>query len=1014
MKRNVMRKLIQLERKAATDVKREAVEAMLPSVASSQRQIAYLHALLELTSTSTAPQRQRLQFPMPEQQLFGHIGKLVEQAVIAQDASVLKELCSHQPTRRTLVEALQQAGANAALWCVASAVDMTSAQDDISVFLKSALNVDILGSHAWIRDRNLARERALTNELITSTIEHPAGHDLSLFRLLKRFEMHRIVNSEMSPGLASTLEFILHQNIQLSDWPHGSVSGPPGDYLPLIHPWQRILQSLAFHSPEFCRTLVNECNIEQLRDNFRELAKLVPVYMIITRIGYPMGGGESFMHGTCRILSEIGYRCVWLSFSSKDYAYSEDSTAFTPYFEDVRFSGGVSASKLDEVIGRYRPDIIHCQGDVNALAQCVAARHRVPALIGYHFWDGLVRLARGNRQILEDRNLHQPVDSVLKQKPAFITEYVASDFMLDVYNKAGGRRPLEVYYPVSDPAHYLLDRPPAGAKVVQINIARGKGGETFLACVRALGPQIPFYGVRTEPNSTNLDEEIRSELNRHAGSEYTEYGSITKHLDRARLVLVPSLVDETFCRIALEAAANGIPVLSTCNGFLPQLLGDSGMYLPDDRPDEWIRTIQALYGDLDQLRELGERQKHRVVSKFGMYPRRLITATVGMTGLSPNRNVGIFVPWSEQGLGEQARTYAYLFRKMGIRTHVLSHQAYSARDKALASQHCPEDWLPGANADTVHYSLNDREHVTLHELQQFAVIHNLGTLLYPEICYSRNWQKITNLKVPDLRVVAVPNSETVRASEVLAHNRLDETWYNTRQCMQVLTSNGVKNGVFIGHGVGPRISSDFVRSKTAATLSREQLVFCHFGGHNPVSRKQTRIVVSAFRRAVSHRTDMLLKVFIMDGAASQLSLEEHEQIEYHLSSLRHSDVISAYQNSDVSIQISSHEGLGLGFYESISRATPVISIDIPPHNEVVQHGKSGWLLSPLPIILQDNDEALVKGAVIEPEELVTLLRRLDRGSVAQMQQSTAALFNERFTGAHLSLRLAGVTQRGRW
>jgi len=149
----------------------------------------------------------------------------------------------------------------------------------------------------------------------------------------------------------------------------------------------------------------------------------------------------------------------------------------------------------------------------------------------------------------------------------------------------------------------------------------------------------------------------------------------------------------------------------------------------------------------------------------------------------------------------------------------------------------------------------------------------------------------------------------------------------------------------------------------------------------------------------------------MDRAASQLPFEKHDQIEYHLGSLRHSDVLRVYDDADVSVQISSHEGLGLGFYESVSRATPVISIDIPPHNEVVQHGKSGWLLDPVSMALTDNSEALVTGALINEENLVALLVNLDAKGVAQMQQATAVLFNERFTGTHLSLRLAGALHR---
>src|SRR5690606_23489774 len=43
-----------------------------------------------------------------------------------------------------------------------------------------------------------------------------------------------------------------------------------------------------------------------------------------------------------------------------------------------------------------------------------------------------------------------------------------------------------------------------------------------------------------------------------------------------RALLVPSLVRESFGRVAAEALANGIPVLASDRGALPETLGDAG------------------------------------------------------------------------------------------------------------------------------------------------------------------------------------------------------------------------------------------------------------------------------------------------------------------------------------------------------------------------------------------------------------------------------------------------------
>jgi glycosyltransferase involved in cell wall biosynthesis len=76
-------------------------------------------------------------------------------------------------------------------------------------------------------------------------------------------------------------------------------------------------------------------------------------------------------------------------------------------------------------------------------------------------------------------------------------------------------------------------------------------------------------------------------------------------------LLAPSLVRETFGRVASEAMANGIPVLASDRGALPETLGDSGFLftLPDrcqsdsgevPTPREvapWVATIERLWDD---------------------------------------------------------------------------------------------------------------------------------------------------------------------------------------------------------------------------------------------------------------------------------------------------------------------------------------------------------------------------------------------------------------------------------
>jgi glycosyltransferase involved in cell wall biosynthesis len=80
---------------------------------------------------------------------------------------------------------------------------------------------------------------------------------------------------------------------------------------------------------------------------------------------------------------------------------------------------------------------------------------------------------------------------------------------------------------------------------------------------------------------------------------------------QSRLVLMPSLWEETFGRVPAEAMANGIPVLASRRGALPETLGGAGFLF--DIPERyttqmmevpgaadvagWVETIERLWDD---------------------------------------------------------------------------------------------------------------------------------------------------------------------------------------------------------------------------------------------------------------------------------------------------------------------------------------------------------------------------------------------------------------------------------
>ena len=65
----------------------------------------------------------------------------------------------------------------------------------------------------------------------------------------------------------------------------------------------------------------------------------------------------------------------------------------------------------------------------------------------------------------------------------------------------------------------------------------------------------------------------------------------------------------------------------------------------------------------------------------------------------------------------------------------------------------------------------------------------------------------------------------------------------------------------------------------------------------------------------------------------------------------------------------SHEGLGLGFFESIYCGTPILTMNWTPNNEIIQNYINGWLINCNYEILYDNDNSLINRGTIKEKDL---------------------------------------------
>src|SRR5262249_13091559 len=155
----------------------------------------------------------------------------------------------------------------------------------------------------------------------------------------------------------------------------------------------RILLSIALRCPDLFADLRRRFSERDMPEVLTGLVNLVPVYLVCSNVGYPSGGGEEFLHESCRIMHELGFACGWVSFvDSKLSSYPKRTIFRTPFYLDVREAGGLTRQEIDAAVQNWSPDLIHPQGFANEFVAAAAARFRIPVLIGCHFWQGLLDL----------------------------------------------------------------------------------------------------------------------------------------------------------------------------------------------------------------------------------------------------------------------------------------------------------------------------------------------------------------------------------------------------------------------------------------------------------------------------------------------------------------------------------------------------------------------------------------------------------------------------------------------
>jgi glycosyltransferase involved in cell wall biosynthesis len=712
----------------------------------------------------------------------------------------------------------------------------------------------------------------------------------------------------------------------------------------------------------------------------RFLTNVVPKKVLfMSDYEYPKGGGEAYIFNEAKFLISMGIEVYWVSF--KNYLgeqLDENSQEIKDGIHYIKVNYSADLNKMKKLFIDIDPSVAHIIGSRKQFYQMILNSINVKCIVGFHFWDELITLDRGsNTKILDNIKNHKFSNQInLESQNQY---YVVSEFMMKVVSQLNSKAILDLNYPIHPfeniESNKKIENKKFTIAILTSEELKGFGFFQEIAKVNK-NPNFEFvaYGVPYGKEDKNI---------KLLG--YKPLAHIFKEVD---LVLAPSIVDETFGRVAYECAITGIPIIaSNVDGYTEILGNESTLEL---ELGKWVNQINMIVHDVVFKKKLIASNKHKSTIIKGKTEEQLSTR-VKFYHTTFKENVMIFSTVANQGLGNLSRQYNKIFHLLGKNTYIFAYQSYFDRKRNLFPEECSEI--------KAHYSLNNREAVTIHELSEFIILNYIKILIIPELCFYDNWKKIFDLKrlFPFIRVVLIPMPEIVRKDEIHLHEFLDMILCPNEMSYKLFTERNFKNIKFLGHADDSFIISDVFETKIKDLEMKKKINFLHIAGHNPITRKNTKRIIEVFINALNYRKDIHLTITTQTRREILWESDLPENVRIIDKNLNETELQDLFNHNDLTIQLPFHEGIGLGFLESMKNGLPVITMNVPPNNEFILDKSVGYFVNEEAISNVDNFQGVFNSWQFDRQDFLKKLLEIEIDSIIQKMLNIQKIYNKKFS-----------------
>lgn len=295
--------------------------------------------------------------------------------------------------------------------------------------------------------------------------------------------------------------------------------------------------------------------------------------------------------------------------------------------------------------------------------------------------------------------------------------------------------------------------------------------------------------------------------------------------------------------------------------------------------------------------------------------------------------IGVVAHWFNRGQGVVARHLRSALDELGHDTFVLARPTRASNRRSAFVDRADVWDQPRVTAASA-FDIPGEEYV------RWAQANELDVAFFDQ---NYQWEQIAALRAQGVRTVGRFVWEAFASGDVPGARRAYDTVYSLTACEQRRYAELGIDSPRVLWGCHPELLAVPVRRPPAPPVR------LFFPGGFMSKRKPLRLLVRAFSEVDNPDLRLVVKAQV---PRREEFLEEmgarDPRIEVESRDLPAADHLRLFAASHACVAPTRWEGLGLHLYEATAFGLPIVTTDIPPMNEVVEHERNGLLLTPRP------------------------------------------------------------------